>query len=118
MLLNICQVSYSLVGFLDMPTTKSDLYSTQISENIFKLTNVAPIPFDLNCVFGSFHQPSLTRFFEQHHILGLDIAPFVFGFLVHVAVMLDGAELYNPDGSGYVTAMNLFVQLIGEPGKS
>jgi len=100
-----------------MPTIKSDSYSTQISENIFKLTNVAPIPFDLNTIFGSFDQPALIRFFEQHQVLGLDIAPFVFGFLVHVTVMLDGAELYNPDASGYMTAMNLFVKLVGEPGK-
>jgi hypothetical protein len=36
---------------------------------------------------------------------------------VHAAVMLDNAELFNPDGSGYLTGLNLFIQLIGEPGK-
>lgn len=100
-----------------MPTTKNDPYSTQISENIFRITNVNPIPFDLNSIFGRFNQPALIRFFQQHQTLGLDVAPFVFGFLVHVAVMLDGAELFNPDGTGYITGMNLFVHLVGEPGK-
>ncbi|CAF1454186.1 unnamed protein product [Adineta steineri] len=99
-----------------MPVQKNDSYSTQISENIFRLTNVSPIPFNLLEVFADFHQPALIRFFDEHKALGLDIAPFLFGFLVHTAVMLDGAELYNPDGSGYLTSMNLFAQLIGEPG--
>ncbi|CAF1451835.1 unnamed protein product [Adineta steineri] len=99
-----------------MPMQKNDSYSTQISENIFRLTNVSPIPFNLLEVFADFHQPALIRFFDEHKALGLDIAPFLFGFLVHTAVMLDGAELYNPDGSGYLTSMNLFAQLIGEPG--
>ncbi|CAF1372439.1 unnamed protein product [Rotaria sordida] len=99
-----------------MPMSKSDSYSTQISENIFRLTNVAPIPFNLSEVFNYFNQPALIRFFDEHKKLGLDIPPFVFGFLVHTAVMLDGAELYDPDGTGCLTSMNLFVQLIGEPG--
>jgi hypothetical protein len=89
----------------------------QISENIFKSTNISLIPFNINEVFGKFNQPSLIRFFEQHQKLGLDIAPFIFGSSVHAGVMLDGAELFNPDGSGYVTGLNLFIQLIGESGK-
>lgn len=101
---------------LDMPIQKGDFFSTQISENIFRLTNVAPIEFNLNEAFNSFNQPALLRFFDEHQKLGLDIVPFIFGFLVHSSVMLDEAELYNPDGGGFLTAMNLFVQLIGEPG--
>ena len=100
-----------------MPITKADAYSTQISENIFKLTNIAPIPLDLKSIFSVFDQPSLIRFFEQHQKLGLDLAPFIFGFLVHVAVMLDGAELFNPDSTGFTTSLNMFVQLVGEPGQ-
>ncbi|CAF4574724.1 unnamed protein product [Rotaria socialis] len=99
-----------------MPTPKNESYSSQTSENIFRLANVAPIPFNLSEVFGDFNQPALRRFFDEHKKLGLDISPFIFGFLVHAAVMLDGAELYNPDGTGYFSSMNLFVQLIGEPG--
>jgi hypothetical protein len=100
-----------------MPTSKNDSYSNQMSENIFRLTNVNPIPFDLLEIFRDFNQPALIRFFDEHKKLGLNIPPFVFGFLVHAAVMLDGAEVYTPDGSGYLTALNLFVQLIGEPGE-
>ncbi|CAF0787079.1 unnamed protein product [Didymodactylos carnosus] len=92
-----------------MPFVKPDPYAAQISTNIFKLTNVSPIPFDIKTIFNSFHQPALVRFFEHHKTLGLDIAPFVFGMLVHVAVMLDGAELFNPDGTGFLTSMNLFI---------
>ncbi|CAF1480285.1 unnamed protein product [Adineta steineri] len=80
-----------------MPMQKNDSYSTQI-------------------IFADFHQPALIRFFDEHKALDLDIAPFLFGSLVHTAVMLDGAELYNSDGSGSLTSMNLFAQLIGEPG--
>ncbi|CAF4793209.1 unnamed protein product, partial [Rotaria magnacalcarata] len=31
-------------------------------------------------------------------------------------MMLDGVELFNPDGTGFITSMNLFIHLIGEPG--
>ncbi|CAF1627652.1 unnamed protein product [Rotaria magnacalcarata] len=99
-----------------MPAMKPDPYATQISTNVFKFTNVCPIPFDVKSTFQSFNQPALIRFFEQHKNLGLDAVPFLFAMLVHVAVMLDGTELYNPDGTGFFTSMNLFVHLIGEPG--
>ncbi|CAM4830210.1 unnamed protein product [Rotaria magnacalcarata] len=99
-----------------MPSIKSDPYAAQISSNIFKLTNVAPIPFEIQPIFGLFNQAALLRFFEQHQALGVDIAPFVFGMLVHAAMMLDGVELFNPDGTGFITSMNLFIHLIGEPG--
>ena len=99
-----------------MPIQKNDIHSTQISQNIFRLTSAMPILFNLHETFGSFNQPALLRFFDEHRKLGLDVIPFIFGFLVHAAVMLDGAELYNPDGGDYLTSMNLFVQLIGEPG--
>lgn len=103
--------------FLDMPSIKSDLYAVQISANIFKLTNSAPIPFEILSIFGLFNQPALLRFFEQHQALGVDIAPFVFGMLVHAAMMLDGAEVFNPDRTGFTTSMNLYINLIGEPGE-
>ncbi len=78
---------------------------------------MSPIPFEIKSIFGLFNQPALLRFFEQHQSLGVDLAPFVFGMLVHMAMMLDGVELFNPDGTGFITSMNLFVHLIGEPGK-
>ena len=68
-------------------------------------------------VFGLFNQAALFRFFDQHQALGVDTAPFVFGMLAHSAMMLDGVELYNPDGTGYITSINLFTHLIGEPGE-
>lgn len=100
-----------------MSRIKSDPYAAQISLNIFKLTNLSPIPFEIKTIFALFNQPALLRFFEQHQQLGHDIAPFVFAMMVHVAVMLDGVELFNPDGSGLITSMNLFIHLIGEPGE-
>ena len=103
--------------FLKMPFIKSDLYAEQISSNIFKLTHLSPIPFEIKLIFGLFNQPALLRFFEQHQTLGLDIAPFVFAMLVHMAVMLDGVEIFNPDGTGFLTSINLFLHLIGEPGE-
>lgn len=96
---------------------KSDPYTAQISKNIFKLSNLSPIPLDIKSIFGVFNQPALLRFFEQHQQLGHDMAPFIFAMLVHVAVMLDGAEIFNPDGTGLLTSLNLFVHLIGEPGE-
>ncbi|CAF5196468.1 unnamed protein product, partial [Rotaria magnacalcarata] len=98
-----------------MLAMKPDPYATQISTNVFKFTNVCPIPFDIKSTFQSFNQPVLIRFFEQHKNLGLDAVPFLFAMLVHVAVMLDGTELYNPDGTGFFTSMNLFIHLISEP---
>ncbi|CAF4841346.1 unnamed protein product, partial [Rotaria magnacalcarata] len=98
-----------------MPAMKPDPYATQISTNVFKFTNICPIPFDIKSTFQSFNQPALIRFFEQHENLGLDVVPFLFAMLVHVAVMPDGTELYNPDGTGFFTSMNLFIHLIGEP---
>lgn len=95
---------------------KSDPYTGQISKNIFQLSNLSPIPFDIESIFGIFNQPALLRFFEQHQQLGHDIAPFVFAMLVHMSVMLDGAEIFNPDGTGLLTSLNLFIHLIGEPG--
>ncbi|CAF4326492.1 unnamed protein product, partial [Rotaria magnacalcarata] len=62
-----------------------------------------PIPFDIKSTFQSFNQPALIRFFEQHENLGLDAVPFLFAMLAHVAAMLDGTELYNPDGTGFFT---------------
>jgi hypothetical protein len=103
--------------FLDMPPIKPDPYAAQISSNIFKLTNTAPIPFEIISIFGLFNQAALLRFFEQHHTLGVDIAPFVYGMLAHAAMMLDEVELFNPDGTGSITSMNLFIHLIGEPGE-
>lgn len=103
--------------FLGMPSNKLDPNAAQISSNIFKLTNAAPIPFEITSIFGLFNQVALLRFFEQHQALGVDIAPFVFGMLVHAAVMLDEVELFNPDGTGSITSMNLFIHLIGEPGE-
>jgi hypothetical protein len=103
--------------FLGMPPIKSDPYAAQISANISKLTNVAPIPFEIQSIFGLFSQAALLRFFEQHQALGMNIALFVFGMLVHASVMLDGAELLNPDGIGFITSMNLFIHLIGELGE-
>ncbi|CAF2985144.1 unnamed protein product [Rotaria sp. Silwood2] len=102
---------------LGVPSIESDSYAAQISSNIFKLTNVAPIPFEIQPIFGLFNQAALLRFFEQHQALGVDIAPFVFGMLVHAGMMLDGVELFNPDGTGFITSMNLFIHLIGEPGE-
>ncbi|CAF0827375.1 unnamed protein product [Adineta steineri] len=99
-----------------MPPIKADLYAAQISSNIFKLTNAAPIPFEITSIFGLFNQVALLRFFEQHQTLGVDIAPFVYGMLAHAAMMLDEVELLNPDGTGSITSMNLFIHLIGEPG--
>ncbi|CAF1225115.1 unnamed protein product [Rotaria sordida] len=99
-----------------MPSSKLDPYAAQISTNIFKLTNTTPIPFEITSIFSSFDQVALLRFFEQHQTLGVDIAPFVFGMLVHAAVMLDEVELYNPDHTGSITSMNLFINLIGESG--
>ncbi|CAF1344855.1 unnamed protein product [Rotaria sordida] len=101
-----------------MPSIKYDPYAAQISSNIFKLTNAAPMPFEIQSIFGLFNQAALLRFFEQHQALGVDIAPFVFGMVVHAAMMLDGVELLNPDGTGFVTSMNLFIHLIGEPESS
>ena len=100
-----------------MPYLKSDPYAAQISSNIFKLANTSPITFEIKSIFDLFAQPALLRFFEQHQNLGLDIAPFVFAMLVHMAVMLDGVELFNPDGTGFLTSINLFLHLIGEPGE-
>ncbi|UJR11956.1 hypothetical protein I4U23_016134 [Adineta vaga] len=99
-----------------MPPIKPDPYAAQISSNIFKLTNAAPIPFEMTSIFGLFNQVALLRFFEQHQTLGVDIAPFVYGMLAHAAMMLDEVELLNPDGTGSITSMNLFIHLIGEPG--
>ncbi|CAF1534404.1 unnamed protein product [Adineta ricciae] len=99
-----------------MPPAKGDSYAAQISSNIFKLTNAQPIPFEIMPIFGLFNQAALFRFFDQHQALGVDIAPFVFGMMAHSAMMLDGVELYNPDGTGYITSINLFTHLIGEPG--
>ncbi|CAF1538143.1 unnamed protein product, partial [Adineta ricciae] len=78
--------------------------------------NSAPIPFEIQSIFGLFDQVALLRCFEQHRELGVDIAPFVFGMLVHAAMMLDGVEVFNPDAVGFLTSMNLFIHLIGEPG--
>jgi hypothetical protein len=78
--------------FLGMPSIKSDLYAVQISSNIFKLTNTAPITFQILSISGLFNQVALLRFFEQYQALGVDIAPFVFGMLVRAAMMLDGVE--------------------------
>ncbi|CAF1527429.1 unnamed protein product [Adineta ricciae] len=102
--------------FLDMAPNKLEPYAAQISSNIFKLTNSSPIPFEMTLIFGSFNQVALLRFFEQHQTLGVDIAPFVFGMLGHAAMMLDGVEVFNPDGAGSISSMNLFIHLIGEPG--
>ncbi|CAF4550038.1 unnamed protein product [Rotaria magnacalcarata] len=98
-----------------MPAMKPDPYATQISTNVFKFTNVCPIPFDVKSTFQSFNQPAVIRLFEQHENLGLDAVSFLFAMLVHVVVMLDGTELYNPDGTGFFTSMNLFIHLISEP---
>jgi hypothetical protein len=49
--------------FLGMPSIKSDLYAVQISSNIFKLTNTAPITFQILSIFGLFDQAALLRFF-------------------------------------------------------
>jgi len=103
--------------FLGMPSIKSDPYAVQISSNIFKLTNAAPIPFEILSIFGLFNQAALLRFFGQHQALGVDIAPFVFGMLVHAAMMLDDVEIFNPDRTGFITSMNLYINLIGEPGE-
>ena len=108
---------FFLFFFLKMPYFKSDSYVAQISLNIFKLANTSPITFEIKSIFDLFAQPALLRFFEQHQNLGLDIAPFVFAMLVHMAVMLDGVELFNPDGTGFLTSINLFLHLIGEPGE-
>ncbi|CAF0973081.1 unnamed protein product [Adineta ricciae] len=105
-----------LVIFLDMAPNKLEPYAAKISSNIFKLTNSSPIPFEITSIFGSFNQVALLRFFEQHQTLGVDIAPFVFGMLGHAAMMLDGVEVFNPDGTGSISSMNLFIHLIGEPG--
>ena len=100
-----------------MPTPKPDQFGSLISDNIFKLSNTHPVPFDIHKIFRTFDQPSLNRFFLQHNDLGLDLAPFIYAMLVHVAVMLDGAEIFNPDGTGYTTSLNLFLHLVGEPGR-
>ena len=100
-----------------MPIQKPDAFVSQISKNIFKLGHDASFDFDVEKIFSSFDQPALIRFFQQHQNLGLDIAPFVFSMAVHVAVMLDGADVYNPDATGFMTGVNLFTHLIGEPDK-
>ena len=102
---------------LDMPSPKADAFATQISSNIFKLGHDSSVDFDLQKIFSCFNQPAVMRFYEQHQKLGMDIAPFVFSMMVHVAVMLDGAEVFNPDASGHLTGVNLFLHLIGEPDK-
>lgn len=96
---------------------KNDTFASQISRNIFKLGQSASLDFNVEEIFSSFNQPALIRFYEQHQKLGVDIAPFVFGMTVHGAVMLDGADIYNPDSSGFLTGVNLFTHLIGEPDK-
>ena len=100
-----------------MAPNKLEPYAAQISSNIFKLTSSTPIPFETTSIFGSFNQAALLRFFEQHQTLGVDIAPFVYGMLGHAAMMLDGVEVFNPDATGSLSSMNLFIHLIGEPGK-
>lgn len=110
-------LSEFLSMFLDMPSPRFDAFATQISSNIFKLGHESPVDFDLQKIFSGFNQPAVMRFYEQHEKLGLDIAPFVFSMMVHVAVMLDGAEVFNPDASGHLTGVNLFLHLIGEPDK-
>jgi hypothetical protein len=32
-------------------------------------------------------------------------------------MMLDEVEIFNPDRTGFITSMNLYINLIGEPGE-
>ena len=94
--------------FLDMSIRRVDSYASQISKNIFKLDYISLIDLNVEKIFNSFNQPTLTRFYEQHQKLGMDMAPFVFSMLVHAAMMLDGVDIFNPEGTGCLTGMNLF----------